>query len=65
MTQKTLKFDLPVQAVDVIGNALAQLPYGQVKDLIDLLVKQANDPAIQAMKTPDPVVTEETPDGPA
>lgn len=38
---------LPITFVDIIGNALAERPYKEVKDVLDLITMQANDQKLQ------------------
>lgn len=49
MNEKSIILQFPIQWVDYIAKVLAKRPYEEVKDILDLIVRQANDPQIQGM----------------
>jgi hypothetical protein len=43
---------LPVEVLDQIGKILEAQPYREVAGILNLIVSQANDPALQAWRPP-------------
>lgn len=56
MTTVNISLTLPQDQVQLVINALNQLPHGQVRDTIDSIVEQAN----AQMQPAAPAKTEET-----
>jgi hypothetical protein len=43
---------LPVEVLDQIGKILESQPYKEVAPILNMIVSQANDPALQAWRPP-------------
>lgn len=50
--QRNIFLKLSVAEVDYVAQVLSQRPYAEVKNLVDKLVMQANDPELQSYGPP-------------
>lgn len=53
-----MKLELEVSEVDAVLALLSERPYREVSPLIHKILQQANDPVLQQVVGPDPVVME-------
>lgn len=58
-SKNTLILELPVPVIDQIGNWLAERPYKEVVNILNLIAQQANDQVLQSYGPPPPPSAEQ------